>query len=762
MSLPTVLHVSILCAVASGAIIFAAPSAAQHSAGSIMVTGTPQTVWSWSDSTKCGGGDDFPDVPARPFLVGDKVLWFASNSGVYASVGTGGQDILATLQRGLAPGSPPSCVQWVPTTQVSPPYYPGSVPWTYNTVLWMASPFNDGTTVHALVHNEFHGDWTGSSTWCPIQTQAIYLPCSYWNIVTANSGDGATTFQLDQASPDVNAPAIALANPYVVPPADAPPTAGPQGMTAQSNILQSGQYYYVLALQLQAPGAVDSSLNGTCIWRAPVSTGPLVWTGWDGSAWTIAAPTLYSWTSHSTSPPLCKPVLPAFFRFSWSFNRFAGGSGLVVMGQDTLTNLTSKNVSTDVCPYAQGASASTADEAFVYVVASQLPVDPPFTRRPSGFLQENIELCLLQINSMNASSSLTRQAYPSLLDPTSPQLLPGDLNFQTTGHLPYLYFTRMNPVGADNPRGWNRDLMRIAVQVFNGTATHDFNGDGKSDIAWQDNSGNLALWLMNGATVTSSGGAGGIPVVWSLVGQRDFNGDGKADLLWRDASGNTAMWFLDGTQVSSTGDVGNTPPNWSVAGTGDFNGDGIGDLVWRDNAGDVAVWLMNGAAVTASGSLGNIPAAWTLVGTGDFDGDGKADLLWRDNLGNIAIWFMNGAQVSSSMGVGNLPINWQVVGTGDFNGDGMSDIVWRDNLGNISIWLMNGAAVMTAAALGNIPTMWSIALTGDFNGDGMSDLLWRDNLGNTSMWFMNGTSVASTAGVGNIPTNWIVQSANAE
>jgi hypothetical protein len=468
MSLPRVLHVGILCGVASGVIAVAAPSTAQHLAGSIVVSGTPQTVWSWSHSTKCAGGLDFPDVPARPFLVGKKVLWFASNSGVYASVGTGGKDILATLQRGLAPGSPPSCVQWVTTTakQVNPPYYPGSVPSTYDTVLWMASPFNDGTTVHALIHNEFHGDWTGSSTWCPIQTQIIYLPCSYWNIVTANSGDGAMTFQLNQASAGVNVPAIALANPYVVPPANAPPTAGPQDMTAQSNILRSGPYYFALALQLQAPGAAEPSLNGTCIWRAPVSTGPLVWTGWDGSAFTIAAPTSYPATSHSTSPPLCKPVLPAFFRFSWSFNRFAGGSGLLVMGQDTLANLKNKNVSTQGCPYAPGASAATADAAFVYIVASELPVDPPFAKPPSGSLPENTELCLLQINSMNASTSLTRQAYPSLLDPTSPLLLPGDLNFQTTGHLPYLYFTQMNPVGPGNQRGWNRDLMRIAVHVF--------------------------------------------------------------------------------------------------------------------------------------------------------------------------------------------------------------------------------------------------------------------------------------------------------
>ena len=98
---------------------------------------------------------------------------------------------------------------------------------------------------------------------------------------------------------------------------------------------------------------------------------------------------------------------------------------------------------------------------------------------------------------MNAKSSLTRQAYPSLLDPTSPQLLPGDLNFQTTGELPYLYFTQMNPVGPDhpdNPNGWNRDLVRMAVQVFPSgelTASHDFNGDGISDILFRNTGGGL-------------------------------------------------------------------------------------------------------------------------------------------------------------------------------------------------------------------------------------------------------------------------------
>jgi FG-GAP-like repeat len=292
--------------------------------------------------------------------------------------------------------------------------------------------------------------------------------------------------------------------------------------------------------------------------------------------------------------------------------------------------------------------------------------------------------------------------------------------------------------------------------------THDFNGDGMSDIIWRDGSGNVAFWLMSGAGILSSGGVGGVPATWSIVGQRDFNGDGKADLLWRDNLGNTAIWFMNGTAVASTTGVGNIPTNWSVVGTGDFNGDGIGDILWTDGSGNYAVWLMNGATVSSSAGLGNIPASWSVAGTGDFNGDGKTDILWRDNLGNTSIWFMNGTAVASAAGVGNIPTSWSVVGTGDFNGDGMSDIVWHDNLGNTSVWLMNGANVLMAGGLGNIPTTWAVAQTGDYNGDGMSDLLWRDNQGNTSIWFMNGAAVSSTGGFGNIPTNWTVQSVNAE
>jgi hypothetical protein len=292
---------------------------------------------------------------------------------------------------------------------------------------------------------------------------------------------------------------------------------------------------------------------------------------------------------------------------------------------------------------------------------------------------------------------------------------------------------------------------------------HDFNDDGMSDIVWRDMSGNVASWLMNGATSTATAVLGAVPTAWSIVGQRDFNGDRDADLLWRDSAGNTAIWFMSGTQISSTVLLGNTPIVWSVVGTADFNGDGNGDILWRDSSGNVGIWLMNGATISNAAGLGNVPGIWTVLGTGDFNGDGSADILWRDNQGNTAIWFMNGTTLASTAGIGNVPTSWSMVNTGDFNGDGMSDIVWRDGTGDVAIWLMNGANLLSAAVIANVPApLWSIVQTGDYDGNGTSDLLWRDTNGNTAIWFMNGMTIVSTAGLGNVPTTWSVQSAGAE
>ena len=295
------------------------------------------------------------------------------------------------------------------------------------------------------------------------------------------------------------------------------------------------------------------------------------------------------------------------------------------------------------------------------------------------------------------------------------------------------------------------------------TKTHDFNGDGMSDIAWRDSSGNIAIWLMNGNQLLQGGGLGQVdPTVWSIIGQRDFDGDGKADLLWNDASGHVAIWFMDGVQLSQAASAPSAP-GWTVVSTGDFNGDGKGDILWEDANRDLAIWLMNGTQVSQAGSLGTLPSGWKVAGTGDFDGDGKADILFENTSGALGIWFMNGVQVAQLGSPPAATAAWSVVGTGDFNGDGKSDILWRDNNNNIAVWLMRGTLVSQASSLGNVGATWTVAETGDFNGDGKSDILWRDiSAGGIAMWYMNGNAVVQSLGAGSVPLSWTIQGLNSD
>jgi feruloyl esterase len=292
-----------------------------------------------------------------------------------------------------------------------------------------------------------------------------------------------------------------------------------------------------------------------------------------------------------------------------------------------------------------------------------------------------------------------------------------------------------------------------SVQV----ATHDFNGDGKSDILWRDTSNNIGMWLMNGATISQSPVLGNV-AAWAAVGQHDLNSDGNADVLWRDNSGNVGVWLMNGTHVLSTTVFGNVPTTWSVVGTGDFNGDSYGDVLWRDTSGNLGIWFMNGTSIVQTVVVGNVPMAWTVAGA-----DSKGDIFWYNTTTHeVGMWMMNGANVVQTVDFGSAPANWKIAGVGDFDGNGSTDILWRDTSGNVGIWLMNGTQIMSTAVLGNVPANWNVAETGDFNGDGMSDILWLDNTGNVGTWFMNGTTVTSTTQYGNVGTTWTPQSLSAE
>ncbi|MCA9497898.1 MAG: FG-GAP repeat protein, partial [Nitrospira sp.] len=160
---------------------------------------------------------------------------------------------------------------------------------------------------------------------------------------------------------------------------------------------------------------------------------------------------------------------------------------------------------------------------------------------------------------------------------------------------------------------------------------------------------------------------------------QDLNGDGKADLVWHNTkTGNVAVWLFNGASLEGSAFLGGLPTEWALKGVGDVNGDGKADLVWRnDISGAVAIWLMNGLTITSIGFPGMAPTTWGIQAVEDMDGDGKADLIWRNTTnGNTALWLMNGAAIASTGFPAGVPLEWQIAGAGDVNGDGKADVIW--------------------------------------------------------------------------------------
>src|SRR6266542_4473052 len=108
----------------------------------------------------------------------------------------------------------------------------------------------------------------------------------------------------------------------------------------------------------------------------------------------------------------------------------------------------------------------------------------------------------------------------------------GQLNLPSQTVLPNEYIAgqaaNLCPSG-----GWNWAaylyVSNAPILPIRTTCCRDFDGDGKADIVWGDTAGDVLMWLMNGASVSSSNPLGNVTSVWSVAGVADFSGDSKAD-----------------------------------------------------------------------------------------------------------------------------------------------------------------------------------------------------------------------------------------
>ena len=106
-------------------------------------------------------------------------------------------------------------------------------------------------------------------------------------------------------------------------------------------------------------------------------------------------------------------------------------------------------------------------------------------------------------------------------------------------------------------------LSSTGVTGWRVVGTGDFNGDGKPDLVFQNDARQVAVWYMGGAQgnaflswdwLSSTGVTG-----WRVVGAGDFNGDGKPDLVYQNDAGQVAVWYMGGAQ-------GNTFLSWDWLG----------------------------------------------------------------------------------------------------------------------------------------------------------------------------------------------------
>jgi hypothetical protein len=101
--------------------------------------------------------------------------------------------------------------------------------------------------------------------------------------------------------------------------------------------------------------------------------------------------------------------------------------------------------------------------------------------------------------------------------------------------------------------------------------------------------------------------------------EKDFNGDGYSDLIWEDVvTGQRGFWYLN-TSTIANGVW--TPNNFGWI---HFPSHTVDTLVDQSPVLPVN-WPNNGEVVPAP------PASWHIVGVSDFRGDGETDLVWQDS-----------------------------------------------------------------------------------------------------------------------------------
>jgi hypothetical protein len=352
----------------------------------VSVKGSPVVVFDWQRE-HCEEWD-VPDAPTRAFRTADGgVTVFASNSNNRPFVGSSLLKVRHTCHSVLTSHENPD-----------PSAYSGL---QFLTAFWT----DDGMTIRALIHNEYHADHFANA--CQFSNS---MQCWYTTVIAASSTDGGQTFATATPPTIVAAPAFKQES-----------TQGRhRGFFNPTNILYHDGYYYMAS---DTTGGSQQKA-GLCMFRTANVADPTSWRGYDGKDYTSQALDPYRADTSASVP--CQPVAGP------------GTAGSIVWSPARKLFLT----------VYQHVDQSHPNGEIAYSWSTDLQHwSPPRTL----FDQPGMP-------SQNCADKL-RYDYPSVLDPAAP-----GRNFDTVGSHPVLFLTRFH-VSAHCDLPPDRDLVRMQLTI---------------------------------------------------------------------------------------------------------------------------------------------------------------------------------------------------------------------------------------------------------------------------------------------------------
>jgi len=359
----------------------------------IAVIGPEEIVYDWSYYA-CDP-EDIPDLPARAFRDAEgQVHVIAAHIRSRASVGsdldhlTHECDILMNSDHDADPSQ-------------------------FNDNEWIAAPYTeDGQTIYAVVHNEYHG-WEHNDC----ASDSVDFGCWYNTLTLAVSHDGGRTFE--DASPPPDHFVAGLPYPYEA-------GAGPYGTLEPSNILKAKDGFYYQVTRVDDYNSDDQWL---CLNRTDHLADPTSWRAWDGTGFNMRYISPYAQPDADPNEHLCEPLSPdetGLMAQSLTYNTALDRYVLLGLSADSINGREVWGI------------YYSFSEDLIHWTHRQLL----WERELSWTWQPGDEQPI---------------GYPTLIDPDSPSL-----SFDTTDNQVYLYYTKFN---AGSPL--DRDLVRVPVEFIN-------------------------------------------------------------------------------------------------------------------------------------------------------------------------------------------------------------------------------------------------------------------------------------------------------